>query len=482
MGKLFRKLSALVFSVIPFSACQAEKDAAHFSVMSNQDNAQGEKMLLGTWVAYCNMNAGRLSMEEQTARFKDAGLNFIIYGAWINDDKEPVKRNLSDVNWWKHVDSVMGRYGMKYLFGSAAAGANTIANVPGSIENNLKEEAVRNAENIVPQLQNCNGFVVLDEPRGSQLGLVGKACREYAGIKKGIYPFVNLFPSVVAGLIGWEGICGSYQNYFEEFIASAGKENLEYISHDSYPFNADSTDFSFYNDLEVMRKTGLKYGLKTHGFPQLCAWEGKRMPNINEVRWNCYSYLAYGFKALTYFNYTMWMGENCFDGLIDNQTGEVRHPELWEEVKKLNYQMLAASDIILNVDCILAGHTTLDNIPGFMAGSSIEQPRVVSELPEHSLISAPEGADLIISYFKAKDNSEPYVMLFNKSFDKTVDNMTFTLDKNGGIAYLEAFIPDNKQYERIEIINNSFNYSLDQGEGVFIRLGGDIDIDKYSAP
>ena len=56
------------------------------------------------------MNAGRLSMEEQTARFKDAGLNFIIYGAWINDDKEPVKRNLSDVNWWKHVDSVMGRY------------------------------------------------------------------------------------------------------------------------------------------------------------------------------------------------------------------------------------------------------------------------------------------------------------------------------------------------------------------------------------
>lgn len=170
-----------------------------------------------------------------------------------------------------------------------------------------------------------------------------------------------------------------------------------------------------------------------------------------------------------------------FDGLIDNQTGEVRHPELWEEVKKLNYQMLAASDIILNVDCILAGHTTLDNIPGFMAGSSIEQPRVVSELPEHSLISAPEGADLIISYFKAKDNSEPYVMLFNKSFDKTVDNMTFTLDKNGGIAYLEAFIPDNKQYERIEIINNSFNYSLKQGEGVFIRLGGDIDIDKYSA-
>ena len=62
-------------------------------------------------------------------------------------------------------------------------------------------------------------------------------------------------------------------------------------------------------------------------------------------------------------------------------------------------------------------------------------------------------------------------MLFNKSFDKTVDNMTFTLDKNGGIAYLEAFIPDNKQYERIEIINNSFNYSLKQGEGVFIRLG-----------
>ena len=52
MGKLFRKLSALVFSVIPFSACQAEKDAAHFSAMSNQDNAPGEKMLLGTWVAY----------------------------------------------------------------------------------------------------------------------------------------------------------------------------------------------------------------------------------------------------------------------------------------------------------------------------------------------------------------------------------------------------------------------------------------------
>ena len=47
MGKLFRKLSALVFSVIPFSECQAEKDEAHFSVMSNQDNAQGEKCSWG---------------------------------------------------------------------------------------------------------------------------------------------------------------------------------------------------------------------------------------------------------------------------------------------------------------------------------------------------------------------------------------------------------------------------------------------------
>lgn len=458
----------------PVSASDSETPVSSSSGAAASDSASAstkpeeperilqDEFLLGSWVAYYNPLEGGLSMRQQTEQLADAGINFIMYGSWINDAGESVERDLQSVDWWKYVDDVMVENGMKYMFSASGGGANNPENVKGALDN-LSAEAVASAQNIVPNLQNCIGYMVKDEPVASELRSIANISKQYATIKNGAYPMVNMNPSTVGEVYGWSVLGGSYESYFDMWVNYVGAENIEYISHDHYAFGKTKTDMTIFNDMEIMRKVGLKYDLKTHGFPQACGWGGQRMPNADEIRWNVYAYLAYGFKAISYFNYVMWGSEGCYAGLIDLE-GNIKDQQLYDDVAKMNWEIRATSDIIMHLDCIHAYHN-LDN-----TGEKVEL------LPYNALANPPANADVIVSYMTARDGSEPYLMIFNKSFENEIVDMPFELGKGKGITGLEAFDPSTGEYQTLAIENETFKLSLKKGEGKFIRLSGDVKI------
>lgn len=85
------------------------------------------------------------------------------------------------------------------------------------------------------------------------------------------------------------------------------------------------------------------------------------MTDLNEIRWNIYSYLAYGFKAFSYFNYVCpgesdTEGEGFYDSLI-YRDGTIRDQDLFDGVSALNWQVRALSPIVMNSDVSAAYHT-----------------------------------------------------------------------------------------------------------------------------
>lgn len=467
-----KKFCSLVLSIFFMLGCTAfagcgEKSEPKPEPSAGRDNSMikfdawtKDDFLIGSWVAYGVDSDKTPSMSAQTKVLADSGINFITHGGWITDNGESVSRDMADESWWKHVDSVMKKNNILYTFAADPDGANTNKEVPVKGEaSNMTDTAVEYATSIIPKLDNCIGIMVKDEPDIYGIPKVAQWAKKYAGIKQGVLPFVNLLPSYA----GRTAIGSSYESYLESWVNEAGPENIDWLSHDYYPFEArGGTRETIYGDMEAMRKVGLKYDVKTHAFPQACAWSGMRMPNADELRWNVNAYLAYGFKGLSYFNYVMWQDEGCFDGIIDLH-GNILHKDLYDALTDINIDIHCMNDMLMNSNCLHAYHT--DDVGG------------CEKLPADALI-VPELGDsynnFIVSYMAARDKSEPHVMLFNKSWKKAVENQTFTVGANSGITELEYFNPQTRLYESVPVKNGKFTLSFLAGEGKFLRLKGDV--------
>lgn len=407
-----------------------------------------DDFLIGSWVAFAIDNRNNLSMREQVKRLSDSGINFIIHGGWIPDDGEPVEKDLASEAWWKHVDGIMKENNILYGFsGSGYSGDK-------GDWNNTSDTVVKRAAKIVPQLENCMGVMVKDEPAISLIDQTAEAAKKYAQQVEGVLPYVNLFPSYAGSAIG-----GTYKSYVEKWVTSVGAENIEYLSHDFYPWFQPGFRSNMYSDLEVMREVGLRYGVKTHAFPQACAWENMQMPNENMLRWNVYLYLAYGFKALTYFNYYMWNGEGCWDGIFDLD-GNLLHPELYCFLTGLNNDLHYMSDLLMNLDCLHAYHTSEE------AGAEI--------LPQDGLLGYGGEGSFIVSYMRAKDGSAPYLMLFNKDWKNPNEGASFTVNAESGITGLELYDTETREYKDVPVENGKILLDFQAGEGKYLRIKGNV--------
>lgn len=311
-------------------------------------------------------------------------------------------------------------------------------------------------------LKHCFGYYVIDEPFGNALERVGEVVRAYRKKDGTRYPFVNLLPSYA----GPEVLGGTYREHVEKFVDAAGEENIEYLSHDFYVFGENISNLGIFADMEVIRDVAFKHGkLKTHAYPQCTAWNGMRMPNIDEMRWNAYVYLAYGFKALSWFNLvcrvnTSETGGEGFRESVIHHDGSIWNPQLFKDFSALNWELRGLGNALMRLDTSHAYHTK-------NAGDGVET------LPDGWLISPDGDLDFIVSYMVAKDNGEPHVMLFNKSWEKSVE-ATFKIGTHSGIKAVEYLNPFTGMYEPVDISSGTLEGSFRPGEGKLYRLKGDV--------
>ena len=419
-----------------------EEKKAAYREQIKADDVTADDFLIGCWTPVYSTDIH--SYEYQLDQMADLGINLNLHalGSW----------SIQNAEFWDYVEAEYGKRNMTYLMW-------------GQWNEYIRDKAVQYAAG----KEHCIGYYLGDEPSGDLIPPVGDEVRAYAAADPERFPYVNLLPSYA----GETRLGGTYREHVENFVAAAGAENIEYLSHDYYAFRSSGVVTDIYADVEILRSVAYENGkLKTHAFPQSTAWSGMRMPTADELRWNVYLYLAYGFKALSWFTLVCpgnsdTEGEGFYDGII-YRDGTIRDPALYEAFKELNWEVRGLSSILMNLDTVHAYHVKA-NTDG------------VEKLPEDFFLQPANRNDFIISVMEPKEGEDQYIMIFNKNNRRDVDG-AFTVDAASGVQWVEYFDPFIGEYIPMEFTDGKLNDSYLPGEGKLYRLRYDAPPSETEAP
>ena len=423
---------------------EAKKQAYREKIMA--DDVTTDDLLIGSWVTFYSFEKD--SYEYQLDQMAAAGLNFNLFPRDFGSGA------MFDAEYWNNIEEQYAKRNMIYQMNGSMAEKNIAIGV---------EYAAGK--------EHCIGYHVVDEPTADKFPEIARLVKLYREADQTRYPIVNLFPSYAPE---W-ALGGTYEQHVTNFVQTIGPENIEYLSHDYYPFRDGGVVLTdIFADMEVLRKVAYENGkLKTHAFPQSTAWNGTRMPTVNEMRWNVYGYLAYGFKALSWFNLVCpgssdTEGEGFRDSLI-YRDGTIRDPELFAAFSDLNWEVRGLSSILMNQDVTHAYHSR----PA--AG--------VEALPEDYFIQpASKRFEFIISVMEPKEGEDRYIMLFNKNTKRDTMKCEFNVDLSGDVKWLEYFDPFIGEYIPVEIKDGVMEETFRAGEGRVYRLRTDEPPVETEAP
>ena len=413
-------------------AYEAKKAAWREKLMA--DDVTTDDLLIGSWVSFYSFDTD--SYEYQLDQMATAGINFNIFPRDFGSGK------MFDAAYWENVETQYAKRNMVYLMN-------------GSLSENLVPIGLEYAAG----KDHCVGYHVMDEPSGALLHVAAEVGLMYRQGDTTRYPFTNLLPSYAGEAV----LGGTYLEHVSRYVELIGAENLEYLSHDYYPFrdgNVVMTDI--FADMEVLRSVAYENGkLKTHAFPQSTAWNGTRMPDIDEMRWNVYGYLAYGFKALSWFNLVCpgasdTEGEGFRDSII-YRDGTIRDPELFAAWSELNWEVRGLSSILMNLDTAHAYHTD-------------KRPKGVEYLPEDFFLQPSSRSEFVISVMEPKEGDENYIMIFNKSQRMKEATGKFSVDASCDVKWLEYFDPFIGEYIPVTFEDGKLIDTFRPGEGKLYRL------------
>lgn len=248
------------------------------------------------------------------------------------------------------------------------------------------------------------GYYIMDEPDTAKLNWCAQTLKTIVAADPTRMAHVNLFPVYALG--AQLGSINYEKEYIERWIEMAGKENIEYLAFDHYPYAGDgSFRISYYENMDIIRRAGLKYGLKTSAYLQSMGVPGAfKRPTEGELRYNVYSMLAYGIKHPVWFTY--WtpagQGEKFLPSVVDTAGNPT---DLYPQVKQLGAEMKQLGKTLIGLDAKEVYHS----------GSQL--PEGVLNLPAGAVLSPVGKGDFIFSQFKDKVNGQEYIMIVNKDYN-----------------------------------------------------------------
>jgi len=166
-------------------------------------------------------------------------------------------------------------------------------------------------------------------------------------------------------------------------------------------------DGCYFPNLEIVRKRTLEAGIDFGVILSVGTFGGVRGASDAELRWQAFTTLAYGSKALGWFcyltevNYGNW---NNWEDMVINRDGtRTRH---YSVLKYLNGEVLAWGPTLRNLNSTGVYHTA-------------PLPPMTTPVSKSELVSSVSGGMGLIGEFKCPDGHS-YVMVVNRSFIKPV--------------------------------------------------------------
>lgn len=241
------------------------------------------------------------------------------------------------------------------------------------------------------------GYYIKDEPGIPELEAFAQKYKLLLNLDSNSIPYLNLYPNF--------GVEGNYeQDYVERWIQLVGAKNLRYLSFDHYPFTLKETFApGYFENMEYIRKTGLKYGIKTSAYLQSVGISNAyRRPSVPELEFSAYVNLAYGIKMPVWFTYyTPTSNTEKFVDAILARDGTPT--DLYEPFKAINQKIKVLGKTLFRLDAVATYH-----IGGVL-------PKGVPELPDDFAWKPVGNQDLIITDFRDQQTGASYLMIVNKS-------------------------------------------------------------------
>lgn len=267
------------------------------------------------------------------------------------------------------------------------------------------------------------GYYIKDEPRVPDLQDAATRYKKLINLDPEKIPHVNLFPSYATGALANV----EYETeYVEKWIALVGAVNLKYLSFDNYPFMEDGSlrEVPYYKDLDVIRRMGLKYKVRTSAYLQSIGSSiGLRRPNANELRYSAFTNLAYGIKLPVWFTYWTPIGstEKFTNAIVDAQGNKT---DLYDPFKQINGEIKQLGKTLMKLDAIAVYH----------AGVAI--PSGSKRTPSDFVWkAAEENEPMLITHFVNPVDNQIYIMVVNKSL---TENKSFTFKVGNAITNVKG--------------------------------------------
>ncbi|OMF32278.1 hypothetical protein BK133_14745, partial [Paenibacillus sp. FSL H8-0548] len=299
------------------------------------------------------------------------------------------------------------------------------------------------------------GYYVKDEPQVSEYDAYAATYNKFLQYDPDAIPFANMLGGAD----------------FNKWVSSVGADNLKYLAYDDYPFLVGGgyrpTHFQV---MEIIRKIGISNNLKTARFLQSLGWQGVyKKPTENDMRFDAYTSLAYGFKALYWFTWWTPTGqqESFTDSVIDKDGNKTA---TFDQVKQINTEIKALGSTLAKLTAKTVYHS------GVMPSGGVAVPS--------DFLWKPNAAsdDLLISMLVNEQTGRSYIMAVNKSLTQSKD-FTFNIDKKIGE------IKEISKATGSEVVSSSYNAETGKltdtflaGEGRLYALPADYRIyDPFGA-
>ncbi len=226
--------------------------------------------------------------------------------------------------------------------------------------------------------------------------------------------YLNLLPSIVSPeALGTK----TYEEYVQRFVDEI---DLSQISYDFYPVVQEGEKVvlrpQFYDNLEVVRRVGLRVGQPFWAFCLSTAHDPYPIPTDTHMRIEAFSALAYGAQCIQYFTYwtpgtTVW---NFHNAPIDKD-GKRTH--VYYLVKNLNREIQNLAWVFLGAQSIDVSHTG-ETIP--------EGTKRLTTLPEKIHSVEADGQGVLVSHFV--NGNKHFLMVLNRDID-CAQNVTIKMNK-----------------------------------------------------
>lgn len=302
------------------------------------------------------------------------------------------------------------------------------------------------------------GFYILDEPFNPN-----EYVDAYIALKKAnpeAYMHLNFLPG---------GAYGSQERYYSQMndwcvLCADGGYDVDYLIFDNYPFplSGEMNRQGFMENLRTCHDVGLANDVKTGTYIQtVCQEVAFRRPSNNEIRYEMYLALAFGYKQLSFFTWftPVNRSEPFKDGIISANGVPNAH---YEAIKQINHEILAIGDILVKCDALEI----------YLNGQTWGQPSI----PEDFFVQPADKKNYTVSYLRHKETNANYLMVVNNNYNS---KQSISLNFDKAITSLSEVSRTDGSLKALKMDGQKLTIELNAGDAMLIALPEGYD---YYAP